>query len=151
VSEPIKQVDGSGLLTRDALDVVLAAAKAADAKLGDEIVALDVSELLNVVDYFVIASGRNSRQVATLVEEIEAGTKQATGRGPTRIEGLKDATWVLMDYGDVVMHVFLDETRKYYDLEHLWSGAPSVDLSSVVHQRPSNDSDDRSTSPGSPS
>jgi ribosome-associated protein len=113
-------------------DVLLAAVRGADAKLGDEIVALDVSELLSVVDFFLIVAGRNSRQVATLVDEIEAWTKREVGRGPLRVEGLRDATWVLMDYGDVVIHVFVDETRRYYDLEHLWSGAPRVDLSGVV-------------------
>ena len=112
--------------------LVDAAVVAADAKLAEELVALDVSELLGVVDYFVIASGRNSRQVSTLVDSIEEATKAHTGRGPLRVEGVKDATWVLMDYGDVVVHVFLDETRRFYDLEHLWSGAPRVDLSQVL-------------------
>ena len=87
---------------------------------------LDVGEMLSVVDYFMITSGRNSRQVGTIVEEVEAGVKQATGRSPLRLEGLRDATWVLMDYGDVVVHVFVQEMREYYDLEHLWSGTPRV-------------------------
>lgn len=109
-----------------------AAVRGADAKQGGNIVALDVSELLGVVDYFVIVSGRNARQVATLVEEIEAKVKEQVGRAPLRIEGLKDATWVLMDYGDVVVHVFLDETREYYDLEHLWSGAGRVGIDDLL-------------------
>jgi ribosome-associated protein len=106
--------------------VLAATVRAAAEKLTDEIVILDVAEMLSVVDYFVIVSGRNSRQVSTVVEEIEAAVKRATGRSPLRIEGLRDATWVLMDYGDVVVHAFLDETREYYDLEHLWSGTPRV-------------------------
>ena len=79
-----------------------------------------------MVDAFVVTSGRNVRQVRTLVEEIERRVKEDGGPAPTSVEGLRDATWVLMDYGDFVVHVFLDETRDFYDLEHLWSGAPRV-------------------------
>ena len=112
--------------------IVEAGVQAADGKIGEEIVVLDVSEQLGVVDYFVIASGRNTRQVATIAEEIEAATKHRCGRGPLRIEGLREATWVLLDYGDVVFHLFLDETRAYYDLEHLWSAAPRVGLDGLL-------------------
>jgi ribosome-associated protein len=102
------------------------AAESADAKLGHETVVLAMSELFGVVDAFVITSAPNTRHVRTLVEEIEKGIKAAHGVAPLRVEGLQDATWVLMDYGDVIVHVFLQETRDYYDLEHLWSGAPRV-------------------------
>jgi ribosome-associated protein len=102
------------------------AARAADAKLGENTLILDVRDLLSVVDAFVITEGRNQRQVDTLVDEIEAATKATYGRGPITIEGRNDGTWVLMDYGDVLVHVFLDETRAFYDLEHLWSSAPRI-------------------------
>jgi ribosome-associated protein len=102
------------------------AAVAADAKLGHDTVVLAMTELFGVVDAFVITSAQNSRHVRTLVEEIERGVKEAHGLAPVRIEGLGDATWVLMDFGDFIAHVFLQETRDYYDLEHLWSGAPRV-------------------------
>ena len=68
----------------------------------------------------------------TLVEEIERQVKAAHGETPTRLEGLADASWVLMDYADFIVHVFLQETREYYDLEHLWSGAPRVDWRRAV-------------------
>jgi ribosome-associated protein len=106
--------------------LAVVAARAADEKLGAETVVLDVKELLSVVDAFVITSGRNLRQVDTLVDEIEAATKATYGRGPLTIEGRNDGTWVLMDYGDVLVHVFVEETRSFYDLEHLWSSAPRV-------------------------
>jgi ribosome-associated protein len=102
------------------------AALAADAKLGDNTVVLAMTELFGVVDAFVITSASNSRHVRTLVEEVERAVKEAHQQAPVRIEGLSDATWVLMDYGDFIAHVFLQETREYYDLEHLWSGAPRV-------------------------
>ena len=102
------------------------AAAAADGKLGQDTVVLAMGELLGVVDAFVVTSGRNLRQVRTLVEEIEQQVKAGGGPSPLRVEGLRDGTWVLMDYGDFVVHVFLQETRDFYDLEHLWSGAPRV-------------------------
>jgi ribosome-associated protein len=105
---------------------VATAAESADAKLGRDTVVLGMTELFGVVDAFVITSAQNTRHVRTLVEEIERGVKESHGIGPVRIEGLQDATWVLMDYGDFIAHVFLQETRDYYDLEHLWSGAPRV-------------------------
>ncbi len=102
----------------------LVAARAADAKSGEDIVILAMGELLALTDAFVITSGRNVRQVRTIVDEVERQVKESGGRGPIRVEGLDDARWVLMDYGDFLVHVFLDEARRFYDLEHLWSGAP---------------------------
>ncbi len=107
-------------------DAAFAAATAADDKLGQDTVVLAMGETFGLVDAFVITSGRNVRQVRTLVEEIEKQLKQTGGPSPLRVEGLKVATWVLMDYGDFVVHVFLDETRTFYDLEHLWSEAPRI-------------------------
>jgi ribosome-associated protein len=102
------------------------AAVAADEKLGQETVLLAMGELFGVVDAFVVTSGSNVRQVRSLVEEIERRVKEDGGPSPASVEGLRDGSWVLMDYGDFVVHVFLDETRHFYDLEHLWSGAPRV-------------------------
>jgi ribosome-associated protein len=108
------------------------AAEAADSKLGQDTVVLAMTELFGVVDAFVITSAANTRHVRTLVEEIERSIKAAHELAPGRVEGLQDATWVLMDYGDFIVHVFLQETREYYDLEHLWSGAPRVEWRSAV-------------------
>lgn len=104
----------------------LVSARAADVKSGEDTVVLAMGELLGVTDAFVVTSGRNTRQVRTIVEEVEKQVRAAEGRGPDRVEGLADATWVLMDYGDFLVHVFLDEARAFYDLEHLWSDAPRV-------------------------
>lgn len=111
-------------MSADSLAVL--AARAADDKLGTETIVLSMTEAIGVVDAFVITSARNSRQVRTIVDEIERVVKEREERSPTMVEGLSDATWVLMDYGDVVVHVFLDDTRAYYDLEHLWAGVPRV-------------------------
>lgn len=102
------------------------AAQAASAKGGEETVIIEVGAVLAITDAFVITSGRNTRQVKTIAEEVEARLKADGGITPLRVEGLGDSQWILLDYGDIVVHVFLDETREYYDLERLWSDAPRV-------------------------
>ena len=102
------------------------AARAASAKGGDDTVIIEVGEILAITDAFVISSGRNTRQVKTIAEEVEARLKTDGGISPLRVEGQGDSHWVLIDYGDLVVHVFLDETREYYDLERLWSDAPRL-------------------------
>jgi len=102
------------------------AARAASAKGGDDTVIIEVGAVLAITDAFVITSGRNNRQVKTIAEEVEARLKDEGGIRPLRIEGLGDSQWILFDYGDLVVHVFLDETREYYDLERLWADAPRV-------------------------
>lgn len=104
----------------------LIAAGAADEKLGSDTVVLAMEDAIGVVDAFVVTSGRNVRQVKSLVEEVERKVKEHEGRAPVSVEGLRDASWVLMDYGDFVVHVFLEEVRAFYDLEHLWISAPRV-------------------------
>jgi ribosome-associated protein len=104
----------------------LEAARAADEKLGEATVVLAMGELLGVTDAFVITHGRNSRQVRTLVDEVERRVREVSGRSPRAVEGLRDLRWVLMDYGDFLVHIFHEETRPYYDLEHLWGDAPRV-------------------------
>ena len=107
-------------------EAAMTAAQVAEDKLGSDTVVLDMRELLAVTDAFVITAGRNTRQVRTIVEEVERELKQSSGRAPWAIEGLRDLTWVLMDYGDFLVHVFLDEAREYYDLERLWGDAEHV-------------------------
>ena len=108
----------------DVPEAALVAARAADMKLGQNTVVLAMGEFLGVTDAFVITSGANSRQVRTIVEEVELRVKESVGRSPRATEGLRDLTWVLMDYGDFLVHVFQDEARSYYDLERLWGNAP---------------------------
>lgn len=109
--------------------LAVVAAAAAAAKKGEDVVVLEVGELLAITDAFVITHGANARQVRTIAEEVEDEVVAAGGPKPLRIEGLDDARWVLLDYGDFVVHVFLDEVRRFYDLERLWADAPRVDWS----------------------
>lgn len=100
------------------------AARAAAAKKGEDTIILEVGRVLAITEAFVITSGANARQVRTIADEIEADVKAGGGPSPLRTEGLDDARWVLLDYGDFVVHVFLDEVRRFYDLERLWSDSP---------------------------
>jgi ribosome-associated protein len=103
------------------------AARAASSKGGADTVVLEVGSVLAITDAFVITSGRNHRQVDAITEEIEAQLAAQAGIRPLRTEGRDQDEWVLLDYGDFVVHVFLDETRRYFDLERLWSDAPRVE------------------------
>ena len=102
------------------------AARAADAKKADDIVILDVGEIMGIVESCVIASAPNSRLVRAIVDEVERELYERTGDKPRAVEGLRDASWVLLDYGDLVVHVFLAETREFYDLERLWADVARV-------------------------
>lgn len=103
-----------------------AAAEAAAEKLGSDIVLLDVGEILQIADWFVIASASNVRQVSTIADEVESAIKSLDGNGPLRTEGLDDCRWALLDFGDVVVHIFLEEVRTFYDLERLWADVPKI-------------------------
>ena len=105
----------------------VAAAQAAAAKQAADIAILDVRELIVITDYFVIVSGSTDRHVKTIVDEVERELREKLDVKPVRREGDADARWVLLDYVDVVVHVFAQEEREYYDLERLWADAPRVD------------------------
>jgi ribosome-associated protein len=99
-----------------------------------DVVLLDVHELLVITDIFVIGSGATRRQVQALTDAVEEATR-AIDRRPLRREGEDDAQWVLLDYGDVVVHVFDSPTRAYYDLERLWGDAPRLDAGLPEQER----------------
>ena len=98
---------------------------AADRKALD-IVQLDLRGIIGYTDYFVICTGRSDRQVKAIHDAIHEGMKREHKVLPARVEGLANARWVLMDYLDVVVHVFTPETREYYRLEQLWGEAPTL-------------------------
>ena len=96
---------------------------AADRKAID-VVELDVREVVGYTDYFVICSGNTDRQVKAIHDGVHAGLKERFGLLPTRVEGVSEARWILMDYLDVVVHVFTPEARAFYRLEQLWGEVP---------------------------
>ncbi|MBV9661553.1 MAG: ribosome silencing factor [Acidimicrobiales bacterium] len=99
------------------------AARASWEKGGEDTVILSVGETLSITDAFVITSGANPRMIRTMAEEVEEKIKAAGGPAPRSVEGLDDARWVLMDYGDFVVHLLLAEARDFYQLDRLWSDA----------------------------
>lgn len=114
--------------TERAVELARIAASAADSKQGDDIVGLDVSANLPLTDVFVLVSGRNERLVLAIAEEIEDRLIVEAKQKAIRREGLEGGRWVLLDFGDLVVHVFHEEDRMYYGLERLWRDAPVVDL-----------------------
>ncbi|MEN0102573.1 MAG: ribosome silencing factor [Curtobacterium sp.] len=110
-----------------ALELVQIAAGAADAKQADDLVALDVTGPLQLTDVFLLATGRNERNVMAIADEVEDRMLQA-GAKTLRREGRSEGRWVLIDFGDVVVHVFHEEDRQYYSLERLWSDCPTIPL-----------------------
>lgn len=113
--------------TSEATEAARTAAGAIDAKSGEDITLLDLSDLLVVTDVFVLATGTSRRNVLTLADEAVDALK-GLDRRPIRKEGTDHGRWVLLDYGDVIIHIFDKETRAYYDLERLWAGAPRIDF-----------------------
>lgn len=117
MTEPI---DDSGL----ALATLVA--QVADSSKASDIVILDVGEVLSITGYFVVAGASNPRLVRATVDEIERRVKLELGRSPLRTEGMREQQWILLDYGDVVIHVFLDSIREFYEIERLYLDVPRV-------------------------
>jgi ribosome-associated protein len=116
-------------MTPDAMtpeEIAQAIAEYASGRKALEIVQLDLREILGYTDYFVICTGRTDRQTKAIHDAIHAGMKSEHGMLPRRVEGLPQGHWILMDYLDVVVHVFTPDTREYYRLEQLWGEAPAA-------------------------
>jgi ribosome-associated protein len=120
--------------------LAVVAARAAADKKAEEIIALDVSERLVLTDVFLVVSGSNERQVKAIVDAVDEALHKE-GAKAVRKEGVSEARWVLMDYGDIVVHVQHEEDREYYALERLWKDCPVVELPVDLHVPA--DSDDR--------
>ncbi len=115
-------------MTVTPLELAKVAAYAADDKKATDIVLLDLSSKTDVCDYFLICTGANPRQVDAIVDEVREKVSANCGLSPLSCEGREGLSWVLVDYGSVVVHVFKPETRDFYRLEALWGDAPRVEL-----------------------
>jgi ribosome-associated protein len=115
---------------KDAKDKSLFCAQAALEKKASHIIILELKQLSAVTDYFLICSGRSDRQVQAIAQYIEE-RMQEKGVHPLGEEGMQQGKWVLMDYDDVVVHIFYDQVRLHYDLEGLWREAPQIDVSTI--------------------
>jgi ribosome-associated protein len=110
----------------------LACARAAIDKKAEHVKILDLTEISGFTDYFVICSGMSDRQVQAISESVEFAM-ESVGFEPVSTEGYAEGRWVLMDFGDVVVHIFLDALREYYDLENLWIDAPRIKIPSEFY------------------
>lgn len=113
-------------------ELAIIAAKALDEKKGKEISAIQVTEQTTLADYFVIATGTSNTQINALSGAVEKAMKERAGEMPLRREGYREGTWVLLDYGCVVVHIFSEEAREFYSLERLWHDGRPLDLSGVL-------------------
>jgi len=111
----------------DSLELACLAARAMDAKQAAEVVVLPVGDVLAITEYFVVGHASNPRQVRAITDEVLRQVREATGRGPLRTEGTGEKQWILVDYGDVVVHVFAEETRRFYEIERLYRDVTPVD------------------------
>jgi len=111
---------------RRSLELALAAARSAEDNHGQAIVILDLRQLTPMFDYFVIATGRSRRQLHAMAEDIDHVLEHEMGDHRLSREGFEESRWILLDYGNVMVHLFDEETRAYYDLEGLWADAPRV-------------------------
>jgi ribosome-associated protein len=116
------------LTTQQKLEVIV---KALDSKRAEDIQAIKIGDLTIIADYFIIADGTSNIHTKALAEEVEFRMSQL-GVEPSRTEGYQGQTWIVLDYGDVVVHVFYKETRDHYNLERLWSDGTSVDISQFL-------------------
>ncbi len=113
------------------LETAKAAVKALDSKKGMDIALLNIGGITTIGDYFVVASGSSTTQVKALADEVDEQLSKL-GLQPKRLEGYQSANWILLDYYEVIVHIFLQETREFYSLERLWADAPRVDLTGLV-------------------
>ena len=119
--------------SEDTIKMVLQCINAALEKKAKDIIILDVKAISSFTDCMIICSGSSDRQVQAIASSIEGDLKKS-GTLPLGIEGEKFGEWVLMDYGDVIVHVFYEPTREFYDIERLWSDAPRMEVGNVDHK-----------------
>ena len=115
----------------NAKELAMTAAKALDAKKGKEIKVIKIDQITTLAEYFVICTGTSNTQINALCDNVEKELS-ALGEEPIHREGYRGGTWVALDYACVVVHVFNDEARKFYSLEHMWADGEELDLSDVL-------------------
>jgi len=116
------------------IDALKIAINAADDKKAYDLVVLDISEIASFANYFLFCTGDSSRQIQAIADEVEQQLKES-GIRPAHVEGYRNAEWILMDYMDLVIHIFSKNARAYYDLERLWRDGKKLDTSAYIQER----------------
>lgn len=114
----------------DSVKMALTAVKALEEKKGSEVTVIDIEKISTIADYFIIAGGSNRNQIQALMDEVEEKLGRE-GYEPKHVEGRNTSGWVLMDYGDIVIHIFDEENRLFYDLERIWCDGEKVTASDL--------------------
>lgn len=115
----------------NSFEIAKKVAKVLDSKKAHKIDVIEITKLTILSDYFVIASATNSTHVKSLADDVEFELKKL-GKNPQRVEGYQDANWIVLDYSDVVVHIFYEETRNFYNLEKLWSDGKKLELNELL-------------------
>ncbi len=115
------------MIDEEARHLAITAAQVADAHHGNDVLILHVGDVLALTEYFVVIGASNKRLVNAIVDEVEAQLKVLVDRAPIRVEGVRENQWVLIDYGDVIVHVFLKEIRDFYEIERLYTDVPKIE------------------------
>lgn len=115
----------------DQNEMIKTIVKALDSKRAEDIQVLEIRDLTVIADYFIIANGTSTTQTKALADEVEFKLKEQ-GTAPERVEGYQGTNWIILDYGDIVVHIFYKETRSFYNLERLWKDAKQLDISEYV-------------------
>ena len=108
-------------------DMLTIAFNAVDEKKGQNIKVLDLEELTPIADYFILVTGNNSSQISAIQDNVYKKLGE-NGYKPSRVEGIRNSTWVLMDYNDIIIHIFSPDDREFYNLDHIWKDAKTVEL-----------------------
>lgn len=117
----------------NSLDILKIAIKALDDKLAEDIKVLDIRDLTVLADYFIIAHGNNKSHIKALIDRTEEVLSK-NGYEPKQIEGYNSASWILLDYSNIIIHIFSKEDRLFYDLERIWSDGKEVDVKSLIEE-----------------
>lgn len=120
-----------GAVTLTGEEILKQAVKVLGTRKAEDVCALDIRGISIIADYFLIASGNSNTQVRSLAEEIESKLSEA-GIEPLRVEGTQSSTWIIIDYGSIIIHIFMRDTREFYNIEHLWADAKPVDISAFA-------------------
>jgi ribosome-associated protein len=139
-SSPIRRAAPATQRSDRSLQLALTAAQIAEENRGRDLVILDMRTLTSIFDFFVLATGTSRRQMHAISEEIDRTLQETLGDRRLGIEGYVEGRWILLDYGDVVIHLFDEEAREFYALEHLWCGAKRIERPPTIARPPENSS-----------
>ena len=137
--KPCKQQHKWRLIKLNSKEKALKAAHLALDKKAEDVIILNISKLSSIADYLLICSGASDKQVQAIANSIEDGLKK-NGTRPLSTEGIRDGRWALIDYGDVIAHIFLEPVREFYNLEGLWSEAPRIEVKDRVKKHANSES-----------